>query len=502
MKRPAGNPSSTSFGNEEADLQDAKILLVDDQPANLDVLCELLGSRGYGVLLAPSGRVALQSASRAVPDLILLDVMMPEMDGFETCRRLRQDARTREIPVIFITARDLEEDVVIGFRAGGVDYITKPFKEEEVLVRVETHVRMNRLARALAEKNRELEEEIAQRKALKGQLTMISQREAERWGLGAFVGESPTIQKIFKEIRLMQENVATSVLIAGESGTGKELIARAIHFGSTRSEATFVPVNCIAIPADLVESVLFGHVRGAFTGASEDRTGTFEMAHEGTLFLDEIGDMPLELQGKLLRVLEDGEVWRVGAKEGKQVDVRVLAATSADLQQKIQEGAFRQDLYFRLARFTVTAPPLRERREDIPLLARHFLQFFAVEMGREAACLSPEAIERLIGYDFPGNVREIKNIIERALIESGGAEIKPGHLHFVSGEQAGAGSMPSAASAFPGLPMDLNEAARQAEVWVVEQAMEQVGGNLSKAARLLGTSRNKIYRIVRYGKSE
>ncbi|MBI2952533.1 sigma-54-dependent Fis family transcriptional regulator, partial [bacterium] len=315
-------------------------------------------------------------------------------------------------------------------------------------------------------------------------------------GLAGFVGESPTLQRIFKDIRLMQESLATGVLITGESGTGKELIARAIHFGGARREAPFVPVNCNAIPAELVESALFGHVRGAFTGAVADRAGYFEMADEGTLFLDEIGDMPPELQGKLLRVLEDGEVWRIGAGQGKKVDVRVLAATNADLQQKIREGAFRQDLYFRLARFTVAAPPLRERREDISLLTHHFLRLLSAEMGREPPALSPEALHRLTDYDFPGNVRELKNIIERALIESGGAEIRPHHLHFLSGEKADSISTSSLTSALPGLPMDLDEAARQAERWVVSQAMKQADGNLSEAARLLGTSRNTIYRIL------
>ncbi|MSR83872.1 MAG: sigma-54-dependent Fis family transcriptional regulator [Candidatus Latescibacteria bacterium] len=264
---------------------------------------------------------------------------------------------------------------------------------------------------------------------------MISQREAERWGLEGFVGNSPTIKKIFAEIRLLQENPTTGVLITGESGTGKELIARAIHFGSVRRAGAFVPVNCAAIPVELVESALFGHMRGAFTGANADRAGYFELAHEGMLFLDEIGDMPLELQGKLLRVQEDSQVWRVGAKEDRAVDVRVLAATNADLQHKIQAGRFRQDLYFLLARFTVTAPPLRERKEGIPLLAQHFLQLFAGEMGREAPELNPETLALLSAHAFPGNVREFKNIIERALIESRGGEIQPHHLHFVAGGQ-------------------------------------------------------------------
>ena len=345
----------------------------------------------------------------------------------------------------------------------------------------------------LADKNRELEDEIAQRQVLKGQLSMISQRESERWGLDGFVGESPVTEAILDQVRMMQENVATSVLITGESGTGKELIARAIHFGGSRRDAPFVPVNCNAIPGELVESALFGHVRGAFTWANEDRVGYFEMADGGTLFLDEMGDMPIELQGRLLRVLEDGEVWRVGSSKGKKVDVRVLAATNADLQKKIEDGGFRRDLYFRLARFTVNAAPLRERKEDIPLLSRHFLRQFAGEMGRDVPDVAVKTIDTLSNYAFPGNVRELKNIIERAMIESRGEQILPRHLHFL--EQ----SMSNGAEADE-LPMDLDEAERLAALRVVDRAMRMSEGNVSEAARLLGTTRNRIYRILESGK--
>jgi len=466
-----------------------RILLVDDQPANLAVLREVLEAEGYKVVLAPSGQVALKNAARILPDLVLLDVMMPEMDGFEVCRRLKGDSATAEIPVIFITARDLREDIVKGFEVGGLDYITKPFQEEEVLVRVQTHVRLHRLKQELVQKNEELEREIDQRQRLSGRLSVLAANETERWGLEGFVGESPTIEQIFKEIRLMQENAAPSVLIVGESGTGKELIARAIHFGGTRKAGPFLPVNCAAMPGELVESLLFGHVKGAFTGAEGDREGYFEMAHEGTLFLDEIGEMPLGLQAKLLRVLEDGEVWGIGAKESRQVDVRILAATNVDLQQLIQQDAFRQDLYYRLARFTVVAPPLRERQEDIPLLARHFLRLFATEMGREPPPLGDEVLEHLRQYAFPGNVRELKNVIERALIESGDEEIRPEYLHF-----------PSAATSAPDgrleLPLDLDRAIAEAELWVVKRALESSDGNVSAATRLLGTNRNRIYRIL------
>ncbi len=467
-----------------------RVLLVDDQPANLDVLCKVLEADGYRVLLAPSGEVALKTAARAQPDLILLDVMMPGMDGYEVCRHLKADENTQHIPVIFITARDLHEEVVQGFAIGAVDYITKPFREREVLVRARTHVQLNRLHRELADKNRSLESEIQQRQQLKGQLSMISEREAEHWGLDGFIGKSSTLKKIFNEIRLLQESDTTSVLIQGESGTGKELIARAIHFGGARREGPFVPVNCAALPRELAESLFFGHAKGAFTGADDERIGYFEMAHGGTLFLDELGEMPVELQAKLLRVLEDSEVWRIGGEAGRTVDVRILAATNVDLQEKIGQGTFRQDLYYRLARFVVTAPPLRERREDIPLLAQHFLFLFAREMNREAPPLAPAVIEALTAHSFPGNVRELKNAVERALIESNGKAITVQHLHLATGE-----SHQSNSNALD-LPLDIDQAAAKAELWVVKQALGRVGGNVSEAARLLNTNRNKIYRVL------
>jgi len=315
----------------------------------------------------------------------------------------------------------------------------------------------------------------------------------------------------------------TTVLITGESGTGKELIARAIHYGSFR-KGQFVPLNCSAIPSGLAESTLFGHVRGAFTGADTARKGCFELADGGTLFLDEIGDMPLELQAKLLRVLEDGYVTPVGADHPKRVDVRVLSATNADLQTKISEGKFRQDLYFRLAGFPVVVPPLRQRKEDILLLAHHFLSMWATEMGRPIPSLSSDAIEILASYAFPGNVRELKNIIERAIIESGGREIQPKHLavHEVNnnpltpldnppaplwkGDKGEARShfshTPTTSSSPPSAP-DLSTAEYlsldemiQARI---EQVLKQTGGNQSEAARRLKISRDQLrYRIEKY----
>ncbi|MBT3292232.1 MAG: sigma-54-dependent Fis family transcriptional regulator, partial [Victivallales bacterium] len=227
--------------------------------------------------------------------------------------------------------------------------------------------------------------------------------EAQRWGVEGFVSQSPLLREILQKIKMLEHADSVSVLVTGESGTGKELIARAVHANSARAAGPFLPINCATVPREMAESLVFGHKKGAFTGADADQAGYFDLADGGTLFLDEVGDMPHDLQVKLLRVLEDGQVRSLGAQESRPVDVRVVAATNADLQRRIQETAFRQDLYFRIARFTVTAPPLRQRREDIPLLTRHFLQILAAEMGREAPDLSPQALARLQDYPFPGN---------------------------------------------------------------------------------------------------
>ena len=426
----------------------AKILVVDDQVANRDLLRQTLEPNGYEVMLVPSGEIALKVTPRACPDLILLDVVMPGgLDGYETCEKLKLEKATRDIPIIFITAKDETDSMVQGFRVGGVDYIIKPFAKEEVLVRVDTHLKNALLTQELLQKNDALQAEIDRREqAEKGReqaeaalreaderLSYISTQEAERWGIAGFVGESDVFTQLVDNIRRLQEVDNTSVLIAGESGTGKELIARAIHFGGARKKGPFIPVNCAAIPAELLESMFFGHKKGAFTGASEDRKGYFAMADGGTLFLDEIGDMPKDLQVKLLRVLEDGRFMPVGETHEKEAHVRVLAATNADLKTQMADGTFREDLYYRLASFTVQVPPLREHKEDIPLLANHFLDLLAKEMGKEYAVIGDDALDALALYDFPGNIRELRNIIEHALILCQGDVIFAEHLALVPG---------------------------------------------------------------------
>ena len=483
-----------------------KILLVDDVPANLAVLTSSLEPEGYEILAVSSGVPALNVAAKAQPDLILLDVMMPDMDGLEVCRHLKQSEGTRNIPVIFITARNEVSSVVDGFRAGGVDYVIKPFQSEEVLSRVATHLRISRLTRELTEKNRALEArtlelttETNRRRSVESalqeadeKLSALSGLEAERWDLSGLIGNTRSMQKVIEEIHRLHQFPNTSVLITGESGTGKELIARAIHFGSARRRAPFVPINCVAIPSELAESMLFGHVKGAFSGAATDRKGCFELAHGGTLFLDEIGDMPVSLQVKLLRVLEDGYLAPVGTSEARKVDVRIIAATNADLESRTGEGLFRQDLYFRLARYIITTTPLRDRIHDVPLLADHFIRTIAPELGMKAPMLSDAALTALKDYEFPGNIRELKNIVERALIDCGGDSIRPEHLQLFARSPA-LPATPTRSRKIEiasSLPLNLAEA----EDFLIQRALQQSGGNIADAARALGIHRTRIYR--------
>jgi len=484
----------------------AKILIVDDVPTNLGVLKEALEPEGHKIIFAPDGLTALELVKRVLPDLILLDVTMPGIGGFETCRRLKEDEQIADIPVIFLTARTEAQDIMEGFECGAVDYVLKPFQVGEVVKRVETHLTIRRLSNdlkahndRLTAANDRLRAEIAKREEAENaardadqKLNSIRKEEADRWAVSGMIGNSASLKRIVKDIQSVQPTPKTSVLVVGESGTGKELVARAIHFGGVRSQQPFVPVNCSAIPRDLSESLFFGHVRGAFSGAAANQIGYFEMANGGTLFLDEIGDMPRELQAKFLRVLEDGRIRRVGAREEMQVDVRVLAATNADLESRVRDKEFRQDLYFRLAGFQITVPPLRERKGDIELLAEHFLALFSKEMGKSKPRLSDVALSILRDYAFPGNVRELKHIVERALIECAGNELLPEHLHLSSLTKPEPLQSSTVNSIFEELPINLE----QAEALVIQKALAKTGGNVSEAAKLLKTNRMRIYRVI------
>jgi formate hydrogenlyase transcriptional activator len=415
-----------------------KILVVDDTPTNVTVLLGHLNRAGYKVLVAADGTSAIEQARYARPDLILLDVMMPGLDGYRTCERLKDDARTSSIPVIFMTALDEVEDKIKAFAAGGVDHITKPFHAEEVLVRVRTHLELQRLRceleaanagleRRVAERTTELNEALDELRELKSRVdaenAYLQQELADQANPAEIVGDSPALRATLAQVRIVAPSDVT-VLIHGETGTGKELVARAVHLQSPRRERPLVKLNCAAISAGLVESELFGHVKGAFTGATDRRVGRFELADGGTLFLDEVSELPLDTQTKLLRVLQEREFEPVGSSKTQHVDVRVIAATNRDLSVDVERGRFRADLYYRLNVFPVNLPALRERPEDIPRLAAFFMQRAARKMGKRLDRIEPETLQRLVSHSWPGNVRDLQNVIERAVILSQGRELE------------------------------------------------------------------------------
>ena len=408
----------------------SSILVVDDTPSNIGFLLETLSQAGYSVRVAQDGAGALEQAQYAPPYLVLLDAMMPGMDGFETCRRLRQIEALRQIPVIFMTALCTAEDKVRAFAAGANDYVTKPFQHEEVLARVHNQITRRQLEQKLERANLELESRVTARTAelraaltevesLKSRLQLenryLKQEIAETVQPGGIIGTSPMLAAALRKVALVAPTDST-VLIHGETGTGKELIARALHEQSPRRERPMVKLNCSAISAGLVESELFGHVKGAFTGASERRVGRFELADGGTLFLDEVSELPLDTQAKLLRVLQEREFEPVGSSRPMRVDVRLIAATNRDLAVHARDGRFRLDLYYRLNVFPVDLPPLRARREDIGLLAEHFMQRMARKLGKPLRHIAPDTLARLTAHDWPGNIRDLQNTIERAAV--------------------------------------------------------------------------------------
>jgi DNA-binding NtrC family response regulator len=381
----------------------ATVLIVDDEPFQVDLLEQELRAVGYRTVSASSGEEAVTLAAQAQPDLILLDVMMPGIGGHEACRRLKASEVTRAIPVIVLTALTETFGKVRAFREGAVDYVTKPFETEELLARVGTHIALRR--------------EIEAHRQSRATIRLLV--EESRSDHDALIGESAALYRVREQIAQVASTDST-VLIQGETGTGKELVARAIHDNSARRERPLIKINCAALPRELVESELFGHEKGAFTGAIQQRRGRFELADGGTLFLDEVGELPLEAQAKLLRVLQEREFERIGGARSLHVDVRVIAATNRDLHAEVGAGRFRADLYFRLNVFPIVLPPLRERRDDIPRLLQHFVARTARRLGRAVDGLSPVFLERARAYDWPGNIRELENLVERALIMSRG----------------------------------------------------------------------------------
>jgi len=451
-----------------------RILVVDDEVKMRRLLEMSLKNMGHDVVQAADGAQAMACFDEAPFDLVMTDLNMPRMNGMQLLRNLRE--RGEEVPVIVLTAFGTIETAVEAMKLGAADYIIRPFEMDTVELAVTRALAMG----AMQRENRFLRDEV------------------ER-GWGEFIGRSPKMRELYDLIRQVAP-ARSSVLIVGETGTGKELVARAIHQASGRG-GLFVPINCAAIPADLLESELFGHQKGAFTGAHRDRMGKFELSSGGTIFLDEVTEMPLALQTRLLRVLQEEMVERLGAQRAVRVDLRIVAATNRDPQLAVDAGALRQDLFFRLNVVRVDVPSLRERHEDIQLLASHFLQKYSSELGRPVPRLSEAVMQSLLAYSWPGNVRELENIMERASVLCRGTMVD---LQLLPPDMTAAtvipASAPSANGAGESESLVLESRVSALEKRLITAALERSDDNKSAASRLLGVSERTLwYKIKKYG---
>jgi two-component system, NtrC family, response regulator PilR len=435
------------------------ILVVDDEEIMREILDTLLSREGYDVRLASSGAEGLELA-RATPfDAAIVDIMMPGLDGIATLDELKRI--DEDLAVIIITAYASVESAISAMKNGAFDYVTKPFKNDEVLVVIRNAMERRRLVN----ENRALRQNIQER----------------YHKFGNIIGKSRRMRQVF-DLIIQAAPSRSTILIQGESGTGKELVARAIHANSSRSERSFITVNSGNLPTDLLESTLFGHVKGAFTGAVYPKKGLFDLADKGSIFFDEIGNVPLETQAKLLRVIQERDFMRLGGVETIKVDVRIVAATNVDLRQMMEEGRFREDLFYRLHVISIQLPPLRERKDDIPLLAQHFLGKYGDENKKDNLELTPEALDLLTAYDWPGNVRELENVIERAVVLSSspriGAELIPDHVRRAPEFQVPQFVVPPEGISFKDVITDF-------EKQIIESTLDAAGGVQKRAAELL-----------------
>ena len=445
------------------------ILIVDDEPGVRSSISGVLRDEGFDVDTAGTGEECLEKANGAAFDVIVLDIWLPGLDGLTTLQRLRE--RQIDAQVVIISGHGNIESAVRAIKMGAFDFIEKPLSLEKTVLVVRNALRQ-----------RDLEAE-----------NRVLRAKVDRQQQHTMVGESPAMAHLREQVALAAPTNGR-VLILGDNGTGKELVARTIHYTSRRKSGPFVEVNCAAIPEELIESELFGHVRGAFTGAVADKPGRFEQASGGTIFLDEIADMSLKTQAKVLRVLQEQVMERVGGTQRIKVDVRVLAATNKDLTGEIRAGRFREDLYFRLNVIPIFVPALRDRQQDIPLLAEHFMALLAAEYGRRPKRLAPEAAARLQQYAWPGNVRELRNVIERLIIMVGGDTITAQDLGFLGRD--GAESAPAPAGQ-PGPLRPLSEARDEFEKEYILQTLAAQQGNMSRTAEVLGVERSNLYKKLR-----
>ncbi len=437
------------------------ILVVDDENEALVLMKELFEQNGYRTLTANDGEIALQMVEDEQPDIIVSDIVMPNMDGMTLLKKVKET--NPDIAVIMVTANGAIENAVDAMKMGAKDYILKPFRLNEVLTKVQNLARL----RMLEIENQTLRKEVR-----------------KKYNFDKIIGKTPIMTELFQRVEAVAPTPST-VLIRGENGTGKELIAHAIHYNSTRVKGPLVKVNCGVLSEGVLESELFGHVKGAFTGAHRDKMGRFEMAHGGTIFLDEIGDISLNMQVKLLRVIQEKEFERVGGNETIKVDVRIIAATNRNLEEAIAEKKFREDLYYRLNVIPIVVPPLRERKDDIPLLVDHFIKKFNTDFNKSIQGVDEEALQALMAYDWPGNIRELENVLERAIVLSrsdvltvkdfpetiGVQKHRNNHFSYVEGQQ-------------------LNDLVEQFEKNIIEQALEKFNGNKLRTAEKLGIHRS------------
>jgi len=456
----------------------AKLLVIDDDDASCRLVKAIFAAEGVEVVMAHDGPAGLDRATADRPDAVLLDVRLPGLDGLEVLERLK--AASPALPVVMLTASRDVKTAVRATQLGASNYLTKPIDQDEVVMVVR---------RALENQALRMEVEDLRKR--------VGSTESDQ--LTSQMGPSARIQDVIAQVATVAASTFT-VLILGETGTGKELVAQAIHRQSDRRRKPFIALDCGAIPEQLLESELFGHEKGAFTGADRRKAGRFQVAEGGTCFLDEIGNLPLSLQAKLLRALESKQVQPVGAERASPIDIRFIAATNHDLQARVTEGAFRTDLYFRLAQYTIALPPLRQRRDDIAHLARRFLAEASVELRRPVQELLPPALELLERHDWPGNVRELRNVIRRAVLQSDGLVISPVHLR-VALKEAGVPDSPrtpsTGASGRP-LRQIADEAARAAERHAIMETLRATKGNKSQAARALQTDYKTLHLKIKH----
>lgn len=448
------------------------ILVVEDE-AKMRRLLELnLAEEGYTVLTVPDAEAGLNTLRQEKVDVVVTDLRLPGMNGLEFLHAVKRTNAT--LPVVVMTAFGTVETAVEAMKAGASDYVLKPFSMEEIKLILRKELDVNRLR----EENRSLREALGQ-----------------RYQFSNIVAYSPKMQEVLGTVERVAPTNST-VLLGGESGVGKDLIARAIHQHSRRASEAFIKVNCTAIPENLLESELFGYERGAFTGANMTKPGRFELADKGTIFLDEIGDVPGSIQVKLLHVLQDRQFERLGGTKTLKVDVRVIAATNQDLRAALEQGTFREDLYYRLNVVPISIPPLRERKEEIPYLADYFIDRFARESGKPLTGITPPALKTLMDFHWPGNVRELENIIERAVALSAGTVIDVGDIHLDVSRPGPSASTAPDATPFPPAGVTLEHF----EDEIIREALRRANGNKSQAARLLGLSRNALrYRLAKIG---